>query len=100
MIVTTIIIIITIIIYITTTGGSVPKEYIPGVQKGIESVLGAGVVAGFPVLGIKATLVDGSHHDITVVNIIFNIITYYFYHHLHCLLSSSSQQPPFCTIHK
>ena len=34
-------------------GGSVPKEYIPGVQKGIESVLGNGVVAGFPVLGIK-----------------------------------------------
>jgi len=34
-------------------GGSVPKEYIPGGQKGIESVLGNGVVAGFPVLGIK-----------------------------------------------
>jgi elongation factor G len=34
-------------------GGAVPKEYIPGVQKGIESVLGNGVVAGFPVLGIK-----------------------------------------------
>jgi len=40
-------------------GGSVPKEYIPGVVKGIESVLGAGVIAGFPVLGMKATLVDG-----------------------------------------
>merc|ERR1712086_675103 len=37
-------------------GGSVPKEYIPGVAKGIESVLGTGVVAGFPVLGMKATL--------------------------------------------
>lgn len=37
-------------------GGSVPKEYIPGVQKGIESVLGNGVVAGFPVLGIKVRL--------------------------------------------
>ena len=36
-------------------GGSVPKEYIPGVQKGIESVLGNGVVAGFPVLGIKVS---------------------------------------------
>jgi len=45
-------------------GGSVPKEYIPGVQKGIESVLGAGVVAGFPVLGLKATLVDGGYHDV------------------------------------
>lgn len=37
-------------------GGSVPKEYIPGVQKGIESVLGNGVVAGFPVLGIKVRM--------------------------------------------
>jgi len=45
-------------------GGSVPKEYIPGVQKGIESVLGQGVVAGFPVLGMKATLVDGAYHDV------------------------------------
>merc|ERR1711937_684289 len=45
-------------------GGAVPKEYIPGVQKGIESVLGAGVVAGYPVLGLKARLVDGSFHDV------------------------------------
>ena len=45
-------------------GGAVPKEYIPGVQKGIESVLGTGVVAGFPVLGMKATLVDGAYHDV------------------------------------
>jgi elongation factor G len=45
-------------------GGSVPKEYIPGVVKGIESVLGTGVVAGFPVLGMKATLVDGAYHDV------------------------------------
>merc|ERR1712232_972883 len=45
-------------------GGSVPKEYVPGVQKGIESVLGSGVVAGYPVLGMKATLVDGAYHDV------------------------------------
>jgi len=45
-------------------GGNVPREYIPGVQKGIESVLGSGVVAGFPVLGMKATLVDGAYHDV------------------------------------
>jgi len=45
-------------------GGSVPKEYIPGVAKGIESVLGNGVVAGFPVLGMKATLIDGAYHDV------------------------------------
>merc|ERR1712071_189316 len=42
----------------------VPKEYIPGVQKGIESVLGSGVVAGYPVLGMKATLIDGAYHDV------------------------------------
>merc|ERR1712183_151420 len=45
-------------------GGSVPKEYIPGVAKGIQSVLGTGVVAGFPVLGMKATLIDGAYHDV------------------------------------
>ena len=45
-------------------GGSVPREYVPGVQKGIESVLGSGVVAGYPVLGMKATLVDGAYHDV------------------------------------
>jgi elongation factor G len=45
-------------------GGSVPKEYVPGVSKGIQSVLGNGVVAGFPVLGMKATLVDGAYHDV------------------------------------
>jgi len=45
-------------------GGSVPKEYIPGVQKGIESVLGTGVVAGFPVLGMKCKLIDGAYHDV------------------------------------
>ncbi|MFP3700026.1 elongation factor G, partial [Burkholderia sp. SIMBA_013] len=38
-------------------GGAVPKEYIPGVQKGIESVLSSGPLAGFPMLGVKATLI-------------------------------------------
>jgi elongation factor G len=54
-------------------GGAVPKEYIPGVQKGIESILGSGVVAGFPVLGIKATLVDGSYHDVDSSVLAFEI---------------------------
>jgi len=45
-------------------GGSVPKEYIPGVQKGIESVLANGVLAGFPLLGLKAVLKDGAFHDV------------------------------------
>ncbi|KAJ1631658.1 plastid translation elongation factor G protein precursor [Pavlovales sp. CCMP2436] len=45
-------------------GGTVPKEYIPGVAKGLESVMGTGVVAGFPVIGLKATLIDGAYHDV------------------------------------
>merc|ERR1719231_944791 len=45
-------------------GGSVPKEYIPGVAKGLESVMGNGVLAGFPVIGCKATLLDGAFHDV------------------------------------
>eukprot|EP01035_Chromulina_nebulosa_P024903 gene24903-32450_t len=54
-------------------GGAVPKEFIPGVQKGIESVLGSGVVAGFPVLGIKATLVDGAYHEVDSSVLAFEI---------------------------
>jgi len=45
-------------------GGSVPKEYIPGVAKGLESIMGNGVLAGFPVIGCKATLLDGAFHDV------------------------------------
>jgi len=48
----------------TIVGGSVPKEYIPGVQKGIESVMSSGPLAGFPMLDIKATLTDGAYHDV------------------------------------
>ena len=45
-------------------GGSVPKEFIPGVNKGLESMLGSGVLAGFPVIDFKATLRDGAYHDV------------------------------------
>src|SRR5438270_246358 len=45
-------------------GGNVPKEYIPGVEKGIASVMGSGVLAGFPVVDLKATLIDGAYHDV------------------------------------
>ena len=54
-------------------GGSVPKEYIPGVQKGIESVLSSGPLAGFPMLGIKATLIDGAFHDVDSSVLAFEI---------------------------
>jgi len=46
------------------TGGNVPREFIPGVQKGLESAMGAGVLTGFPVTGLKATLYDGASHDV------------------------------------
>ena len=48
-------------------GGAVPKEYIPGVEKGLESVLGSGVLAGFPVVDLKVTLIDGKYHDVELV---------------------------------
>ncbi len=45
-------------------GGAIPKEYIPGVEKGIQSVIDTGVLAGFPMLDVKVTLVDGAYHDV------------------------------------
>jgi elongation factor G len=54
-------------------GGTVPKEYIPGVEKGLESVLGAGVLAGFPVVDLKVTLVDGKYHDVDSSALAFEI---------------------------
>jgi elongation factor G len=54
-------------------GGSVPKEYIPGVQKGIESVLSSGPIAGFPMLGVKASLIDGAYHDVDSSVLAFEI---------------------------
>jgi elongation factor G len=54
-------------------GGSVPKEYIPSVQKGIQKALPEGVVAGFPVVDLKATLVDGSFHSVDSSGIAFEI---------------------------
>jgi elongation factor G len=54
-------------------GGAVPKEYVPGVEKGINSVLGAGVLAGFPVVDVKATLIDGAFHDVDSSVLAFEI---------------------------
>jgi len=54
-------------------GGAVPKEYIPGVQKGIDSVMGSGPLAGFPMLGVKATLIDGAYHDVDSSVLAFEI---------------------------
>src|SRR5450631_2808079 len=54
-------------------GGSVPKEYIPGVEKGLESVLGSGPLAGFPVVDLKVTLIDGAYHDVDSSVLAFEI---------------------------
>ena len=54
-------------------GGNVPKEYIPGVEKGLESVLGAGVLAGFPVVDLKVQLVDGAYHEVDSSALAFEI---------------------------
>ena len=45
-------------------GGAIPKEYIPGVEKGIQSVMDSGPLAGFPVIDFKVTLIDGAFHDV------------------------------------
>jgi elongation factor G len=45
-------------------GGNVPKEYVPGVAKGVQSVIDSGVLAGFPILDVKVTLTDGAYHDV------------------------------------
>jgi elongation factor G len=54
-------------------GGVVPKEYIPAVSKGIEEQMGNGVLAGFPLLGVRATLFDGSFHEVDSNEMAFKI---------------------------
>ncbi len=54
-------------------GGAVPKEYIPGVIKGLESAKENGLLAGFPVIDVKATLVDGAYHDVDSSVLAFEI---------------------------
>ncbi len=57
----------------TIVGGSVPREYIPSVEKGVRGALSDGVVAGFPVVDMKATLVDGSFHTVDSSGVSFEI---------------------------
>ncbi|MFM1605151.1 MAG: elongation factor G [Porticoccaceae bacterium] len=54
-------------------GGSVPREYIPAVAKGIEEQMQNGILAGYPLLGVKATLYDGSYHDVDSSEMAFKI---------------------------
>ena len=48
----------------TVVGGNIPREYIPGVEKGIKNAMSSGVVAGFPVTNVKVVLYDGAYHDV------------------------------------
>jgi len=54
-------------------GGAIPKEFIPGVEKGIESVADSGILAGFPIIDYKVTIVDGLHHDVDSSVLAFEI---------------------------
>ena len=54
-------------------GGSIPKEYIPGVEKGIKSVMDSGPLAGFPVIDFKVALIDGKFHDVDSSVLAFEI---------------------------
>ncbi|MFO0514031.1 MAG: elongation factor G, partial [Rhodobacterales bacterium] len=54
-------------------GGAVPKEYIPGVEKGIKSVMDSGPLAGFPVIDFKVSLIDGAFHDVDSSVLAFEI---------------------------
>ena len=55
------------------TGGRVPREYIPSVSRGIEDAMQMGVLAGYPLVGIKATLIDGAYHDVDSSEMAFKI---------------------------
>ena len=57
----------------SVVGGSVPKEYIPGVIKGLESAKENGLLAGFPVIDVKASLIDGAYHDVDSSVLAFEI---------------------------
>src|SRR5262249_10162486 len=54
-------------------GGVVPKEYIPGVEKGIQSVWDTGVLIGFPMVDMKVSLFDGNYHEVDSSTIAFEI---------------------------
>ena len=54
-------------------GGTIPREYIPAVEKGIKEALNTGVLAGYPVVDVKVVLIDGSYHDVDSSEMAFKI---------------------------
>ncbi len=62
-----------LIFEVKTVGGSVPKAYNPAVEKGLQEAIERGVLAGYPMVGLKATLVDGSYHDVDSSEMAFKL---------------------------
>ncbi len=58
-------------------GGSIPKEFIPGVEKGIETIADGGILAGFPLIDYKVTILDGLHHDVDSSVLAFELASRY-----------------------
>ena len=56
-----------------TKGGSIPQEFIPAIEKGVREAIDRGVVAGFPIVDVKATVYDGSYHDVDSNEMAFKI---------------------------
>ena len=56
-----------------TVGGTIPREYIRGVEAGVKDALTSGVIAGYPVIGVKARVVDGSYHDVDSSDLAFRM---------------------------
>ena len=57
----------------SVTGGSIPKEYIPSVDSGIQDAMKAGILGGYPVVGVKADCYDGSYHEVDSSEMAFHI---------------------------
>ncbi|MBR3537992.1 MAG: elongation factor G [Eubacterium sp.] len=57
----------------TVVGGNIPKEYIPAISEGIEEATGAGILGGYPVLGVSANVYDGSYHEVDSSEMAFHI---------------------------
>ena len=57
----------------TVVGGAIPKEYIPAVGEGIEEAMKAGILGGFPVVGVHANVYDGSYHEVDSSEMAFHI---------------------------
>ena len=56
-----------------TKGGVIPREYIPAIEKGVKEAMGSGVLAGYPVVDVKATVIYGSYHEVDSSEIAFKI---------------------------